>query len=89
MEGRVTGLGPLELKYVLAFMSQSKRKRWLGLVATGLVLLAIYGPTGGLDLVLALVFVIMFMAVVARMGFVAAVGFLFVGYTLNYSPPWI
>ena len=33
MEGRVTGLGPLELKYVLAFLSLSKLGAMVGLTS--------------------------------------------------------
>ena len=72
---------------ILSIMTGILRKRWLGLVATGLVLLAIYRATGGLDLVVGLVGLLMFMAVLARVGLVAAGGFLVVSQTIYSSPP--
>lgn len=42
---------------------------------------------GGLDLVVGLVSLLMFMAVLARVGLVASAGFLVVSRTLYVSPP--
>jgi serine/threonine-protein kinase len=72
---------------ILSIATGILRKRWLGIAATGLVLVASYLPTSALDLALILVFALMFMTVLARVGLVAAVSFLVVWRALNSSPP--
>ena len=72
---------------ILSIMTGILRKQWLGIAATGLVLVASSVPTGRLDLAVTLVSVLMFMAVLARVGLVAAASFLVVSRTLYTSPP--
>jgi hypothetical protein len=63
------------------------RKRWLGLVATGLIETAMLSPTSAADLALAVVLGLVLLALLVRLGLVATASFFVVWDTLSYSPP--
>jgi Protein kinase domain len=73
---------------VLTIATGILRRRWLGLIATGLLLLVSFSPNGLLDLALTLVYAAAFLAVLTRLGLVAAASFLVVWNTLAVSPPF-
>jgi eukaryotic-like serine/threonine-protein kinase len=73
---------------ILTIMTAIFRRHWLGLAVTGLILLAIAaGPTSLIDLLLSILFVLVFLAVLTRVSLVGAVSFYVVWLTLAISPP--
>jgi serine/threonine-protein kinase len=72
---------------VLSIMTGIMRRRWLGLSATGLLLVAFFSPVSVAGLGLALLYTITFLIVLTRLGLVAAVSFLVAWNTLTASPP--
>jgi len=73
---------------LLTILTGLLRRKWLGLVATGLVLLPLAAnPVNALDLGLSVVFVAAFLLVLTRFGLVGAVSFYVVWLTVAVSPP--
>ena len=73
---------------VLAIATGLLRRRWLGLAATAPILTAFFAPTSAVDLALAVLYVIVFLFVLTRIGLVAAASFILVFNTLAVSPPF-
>jgi predicted Ser/Thr protein kinase len=74
---------------ILSIMTGILRRRWLGLVATGLILTASYSPSGAVDFALTVLYVLVFLTVLTRLGLVATVCFLIAWQTLAASPPLV
>jgi hypothetical protein len=72
---------------LLSIMTGILRRRWLGLVGTGLILLLANAQNNALDVSLTVVFVLLFLAVQVRVGLIAAASFYLVLDTLAVSPP--
>jgi len=72
---------------ILSIMTGILRRRWLGLAATGLILLATFGPTNVLELTLGLLYLTVFLTVLTRIGLVVAVSFYLVWTALGDCPP--
>jgi serine/threonine-protein kinase len=72
---------------ILSIMTGILRRRWLGLVATGLLLVAFYSPTNAAKLALTVLYALTFLIVLTRLGLVAAASFLLVWSLLSVSPP--
>ena len=72
---------------VLAILTGILRREWLGLLATGLILMVrMYSPDL-LSFLLGSLHVMVFLAVLTRIGLVAAVSMLIVRWVLTTSPP--
>jgi predicted Ser/Thr protein kinase len=73
---------------ILSIATGLLRRRWLGLAATGLILLVVtLNGTKALDYILAVCFVLVFLIVLTRVGLVAAASFSLMYVTLAISPP--
>jgi Protein kinase domain len=72
---------------VLSITTGILRKRWLGLVATGLFLTTLYSPTNAAELALSVVFVLVLLAILVRLGLLATASFGAVFTALIASPP--
>jgi serine/threonine-protein kinase len=72
---------------ILSIMTGILRRRWLGMVATGLLLVAFYSPVNALDLGPAVFYALIFLGVLTRLSLVSAASFLVVWSTLIVSPP--
>lgn len=72
---------------VLTIATAALRKKWLGLVATGLLMLAQYSSGSMVDVVLTLTFISILMLVLVRLGLIAATCTFAVFETLAASPP--
>ena len=72
---------------VLSIATGILRRRWLGLVVTGLVVTGYYFPSGAVDLALTLAFALAFLAALTRLGLIASASFLVVWNALGASPP--
>ena len=70
-------------------MTGLSRRPRLGLVAIALVMLLLNAETTAVDFTLTVVFVLVFLAVLVRVGLVAAAAFFFILLTLGTSPPLI
>lgn len=73
---------------VLSVLTGILRWRWLGLAATGLFLVASAGPRDFQEFSLSVLYALIFLAVLTRVGLVAAVSFYIVQITLGTSPPF-
>jgi len=74
---------------MLTIMTAILRRKWLGIAATGLLLIPIVaGPVNAVDFALSVLFVGVFLAVLTRVGLVGAASFYIVWSTLAASPPW-
>jgi hypothetical protein len=74
---------------LLSVMTGMLRRRRLGLVAIALVMLLLNAQTTALDFSLTVVFVLVFLTALVRIGLVAAAAFFFILLTLGTSPPLI
>jgi hypothetical protein len=72
---------------LLSLLTGLFRRRWLGLAATGLILVASFSPTSAADVVLSILYALIFLAVLTRLGLIAAVSFLVASHALAISPP--
>jgi hypothetical protein len=72
---------------ILSIATSLLRRRWLGLAATGLILVVTLGGTKALDYILGVCFVLVFLIVLTRVGLVAAASFSLMYHTLAFSPP--
>jgi len=72
---------------LLAILTRLLHWRWLGLTALGLIQVALFSPANALDLAVTVLYVLAFLAVLTRIGLVAAVSFQIISLTLGYSPP--
>lgn len=73
---------------LLSILTAVLRRRWLGLVAAGLIILLLNAQKTNLaDFALTSLFVAVFLTVQLRVGLVAAASFFFVLLTLDTSPP--
>jgi hypothetical protein len=72
---------------ILSIMTGFLRRRWLGLAATGVLLIAFYSPVNARDLGLAVLYALIFLVVLTRLSLVSATSFLVVWSTLIVSPP--
>jgi hypothetical protein len=72
---------------ILSVMTGVLRRRWLGLAATGLLLMSFYWPANPLDLGLTVLYTLVFLVVLTRLSLVSAASFLVVWNTLTVSPP--
>jgi hypothetical protein len=64
------------------------RRQWLGLVAMGVPRVVLWGPSNlAIDLPLAVLSVVLFLTVLVRIGFVAAVAYFIIEFTLFRIPP--
>ncbi len=72
---------------ILSIVTGILRRRWLGLAATGLLLVAFSSPVHVADLALAFLYALTFLIVLSRLGLVSAASFLVVWNTLAVSPP--
>jgi len=77
------------LSYValLAILTRLLRWRWLGLAAVGLIQVALFFPASAVDLAATILYVLAFLAVLTRIGLVAALSFQIISLTLGFSPP--
>ena len=80
----VFGLSYLAL---LSILTRFLRWRWLGLTVTTLIQVALFSPSNAMELAVSILYVLVFMAVLTRIGLVAAVTFQLIILTLGYSPP--
>jgi len=75
---------------ILTIMTCIFRRQWLGLAATGLLLIPIVArPINALDFALSVLFVLVFLAVLTRVGLVAAASFYVVWIPLGSAPPLV
>ena len=74
---------------LLSVMTGLLRRPRLGLVAIGVIMLLLNAETTAVDLTLTVLFVLVFLAVLVRIGLVAAAAFFFILLTLGTSPPLI
>lgn len=74
---------------VLSIMTGLLRRRWLGLAATGLLLIASWGGVSAVDFFLGVFLALIFLAVLTRLGLVAAAGFQLVLTTISWAPPLV
>jgi len=74
---------------ILAIMTGILRRRWLGLTALGLIWLALISPTSLLDLAFSVLYVVVSLAVMVRVGLIGSVCFYIVWHTLGFSPPLV
>ena len=74
---------------LLSVMTGLLRRPRFGLVAFALIMLLLNAQTTALDFALAVLFVVVFLAVMVRVGLVAAAAFFFILLTLSTSPPLI
>jgi serine/threonine-protein kinase len=72
---------------LLAILTRLIRWRWLGLTALGLIQVALFSPTNAVDLAATVLYVLAFLAVLTRIGLVAALSFQIISLTLGFSPP--
>ena len=72
---------------ILSIMAGILRRRWLGLAVTGLVMVMLYSPVSLVDFGLAVLFALIFLGVLTRIGLVAVASFVLVWQTLATSPP--
>ncbi len=73
---------------LLSVMTALLRRRWLGLVATGLIIFLLSGTSINVtDLTVTALFVAVFLTVQLRVGLVAAASFFLMLLTLGTSPP--
>ena len=72
---------------LLAILTRLLRWRWLGLTALGLVQVALFFPANAVDLAATVLYVLAFLAVLTRIGLVAALSFQIISLTLGFSPP--
>jgi hypothetical protein len=73
---------------ILSIATGLLRRRWLGLAATGLILVVMtLNGTKALDYALAVCFVLVFLIALTRVGLVAAASFSLMYFTLASSPP--
>src|SRR6267143_351412 len=72
----------------LAILVALLRRQWLGLVAMGIVLVVLWGPSNlAIDLPLAILSAVLFLTVLMRIGLVAAVAYFIIELTLFRIPP--
>jgi hypothetical protein len=74
---------------ILSVMTGLLRRPRLGLVAIALIMLLLNAQTTALDFALTVLFVLVFLTVLVRVGLVAAAAFFFILLTLGTSPPLI
>jgi len=74
---------------LLSVMTGLLRGPRLGLLAIALIMLLLNAQTTALDFALTVLFVLVFLAVLVRVGLVAAAAFFFILLTLGTSPPLI
>jgi hypothetical protein len=74
---------------LLSVMSGVLRRPRLGLVATALIMLLLNAQPTAVDFTLTVLFVLVFLAVLIRIGLVATAAFFFILLTLGTSPPLI
>ena len=74
---------------ILSVVTGLFRRPRFGLVALALIMLLLNAQTGALDFSLTVLFVLVFLAVLVRIGLVAAAAFFFILLTLVTSPPLI
>jgi serine/threonine-protein kinase len=72
---------------ILSIMTGILRRRWLGLAATGLLLVAFYSPVNAAGLGLAVLYALIFLVVLTRLGLVSAASFLIAWNILTVAPP--
>ena len=73
---------------ILSITTGLLRRRWLGLAATGLILVVLsLNGANALDYVLSVCFALVFLIVLTRVGLVAAASFSLMYSTLAFSPP--
>ncbi len=72
---------------ILSITTGILRRRWLGLIATALILEASFSPKNAVEFALGILYVFAFLAVLTRLGLVATASFLVVWQTLALSPP--
>ena len=72
---------------LLAILTRLLRWRWLGLAAIGLIQVALFSPASAVDLAATILYVLAFLAVLTRIGLVAALSFQIISLTLGFSPP--
>jgi len=73
----------------LPVMTALLRRPKLGLVALALIMLLLNAQATALDFALTVLFVLLFLGVLVRIGLVAAAAFFFILLTLGTSPPLI
>ena len=74
---------------VLSILTALLRRRWLGLTVTGILLaVPVVVPTA-VDIPLTVLWVVVLLAVLIRLGLVASVSFYIVWLTLGFSPPLV
>jgi hypothetical protein len=73
---------------VLTIATGILRRRWLGMIVTGLILLVTFASANFVDLALNVVYVVALLAVLTRLGLIAAASFDIVYETLSVSPPF-
>jgi predicted Ser/Thr protein kinase len=74
---------------LLSVMTGLLRRPRLGLVALALIMLLLNAQTTALDFALTVLFVVVFLAVLVRIGLVAAAAFFFILLTVGTSPPLV
>ena len=74
---------------LLSVMTGLLRRPRLGLVAIAVILLLLNAETTAVDFALTVLFVLLFLGVLVRIGLVAAAAFFFILLTLGTSPPLI
>ena len=72
---------------LLSIMTGILRRRWLGVAATGLILTVLLTPGNALDFSLIVLFILLFLTVLTRVGLIAAVTYFIMTLTLGFSPP--
>lgn len=72
---------------VLTIATGVLRKKWLGLLITGLLVVAEFSSPSVIDVALTVVFACIFMVVVVRLGLIATTCFVVVFETVGTSPP--
>ena len=74
---------------ILSVMTGLLRRRMFGLVAIALIMMLLSAQSTALDFALTVLLVLVFLAVLVRIGLVAAAAFFFILLTLGTSPPLI
>ena len=74
---------------LLSVMTGLLRRPRFGLVSIAIIMLLLNAETTAVDFTLTIVFVLVFLAVLVRIGLVAAAAFFFIVLTLGTSPPLI
>jgi len=87
-ETMVTSIAVMPLFALLAISTAILRRRWLGLIATGIVLMAVLFPKNLMELAVAVVLVLGCMTVLTKLGVVGSASFFVLFLIFAGSPPF-